>query len=190
MRVFGSIIWVLFSCIMIVGGIAGCFTPLETLASVAFLLPIFLIVSGVVDLVYYFRIKKASKELFADSVTSHGGAQVLLLDGIFNLIFAVIFIAVGIEFTSLTIVFLVAFVAMFRGILALIYAFDIRKVGIKSWWWILILGIVNIAVSMIFVIFPQVGGITIGIMISVLIALFGVASLLGFWGVSRLFGTR
>lgn len=175
MRIFGSVIWILFSAFIIVGGVVGCFTPLETLASFAILLPILLLIGGISECVYYFRIK------------NFNGSRILLLDGILSLLFAIIFFVSGVEFTSITLVYFVAFIVMFRGILALSYAFDMRTAQISSWGWILLFGILNILISMIFVIFPQIGGITIGIMISVLIILFGIALLLGWWSVLKIF---
>lgn len=176
MQVIGSIIWVLFSVVIIIGGVVGCFTPLEVVASLAFLLPIFLCVGGVADILYYFRVKE-----FA-------GAKALLFSGIFNLLLAIIFFSMGVESTSATIVYFVAFLAMFRGVLAFVYAFDIKQLHTGAFWVVLLLGVLNIAVSMIFITFPAIGGITIGIMISLFIVLFGIASLLGWWSVRTLFG--
>ena len=175
MQVFGSIIWVLFSVMIIVGGVVGCFTPLEVVASLAFLLPIFLCVGGVADILYYFRVRE-----FA-------GARALLFSGIFNLLLAIIFFSMGVESTSATIVYFVAFLAMFRGMLAFVSAFDLRQLHTGAFWVVLLLGVLNIAVAMIFIAFPAIGGITIGIMVSLFIVLFGIASLLGWWSARTLF---
>lgn len=175
MQTLSSILWVVFSCVVIIGGAAGIIAPLEVVDSLAFLLPIFLCVGGIVDIVYYWRVRAFS------------GAQILLLDGIFSLLFAVIFFSMERESTALTIIYFVAFLAMFRGILAFVYAFDIRAFHTGAFWLMLLLGLLNIAISLLFIIFPQLGGITIGVIVSLFVMLFGVASLLGWWSVRKFF---
>lgn len=175
MQILSSILWVVFSCVVIIGGVAGMLAPLAVVDSLALLLPIFLCVGGVVDIAYYWRVR------------AFQGAQILLLDGIFSLLFALIFFSMERESTALTIIYFVAFLAMFRGILAFVYAFDIKSFHAGAFWLMLLLGVLNVAISMLFIIFPQLGGITIGVVVSLFVMLFGIASLLGWWSVRKFF---
>ncbi|WP_455939926.1 HdeD family acid-resistance protein [Helicobacter fennelliae] len=174
MKTFGSILWVLFSVMTIVAGVIGCFTPMETFLSFVFLLPVFLIVGGISNVIYYFNIKSIS------------GANFVLLDGLLSIVFALVFIFGGLEFTSLTFVYFVAFMTLFKGILGIGYAFEVKKIGL-DWVWILILGILNIIIALLFIANPKIAGLTIGVLIALFVLFFGLASLFGWWGSKKFF---
>lgn len=174
MEIFASILWIIFSFLMIVSGILGLFTPFEVLLSFSFFLPIALIIGGVSGIFYYFSNKE------------YPWASLLLMDAIFNLLFAVIFIAGGVEFTSEVVIYFVAFMVLFRGVLGCSYAFTLHRERVQHWIWMLLLSIVNIIISALFIIYPTLAGLTIGIMISLLVLLFGLVCLISWFSFRRL----
>lgn len=164
MKILGSIVWIVFSVLMIVGGIIGLVTPLETFASLIFLLPIFLFVGGIGSVLHYINVRHT------------GGAGFILADGLMSIAFAIIFYMSPMGFTSMFVVTFVAFMTMFKGILGLGYAFELKKLGV-SWVLALIVSILNVIIAVVFIVFPIIGGITMGVMIALLVLFFGLASL-------------
>ncbi|KGI56795.1 DUF308 domain-containing protein [Campylobacter sp. MIT 97-5078] len=173
MQIFMSICWIIFSSIITLVGFAGLFMPLGVFASFVVFLPFLLILSGISKLFYYLSFKDFS------------GANFILFDALMSFLFAIIFIGLGLELTSITIVMIVAFMSMFRGILSLSYVFELKKRGL-GWLGLLVLALLNIIISLIFIIHPNIGGITIGFMIALMIFSFGLASLFGYFGVKKL----
>lgn len=173
MQTFVSALWLIFSVILLVAGLLGCFIPLEVFASFIIFLPYLLLISGICGVFYYLSIRQIS------------GASFVLFDALLNLLFAIIFIASGVAFTSLTVVAFVAFMCMFKGILGLSYMFELKKAGFGEWAFVLVVSLLNIFVSVIFIIYPQIGGITIGFMISFLVFFFALINLLAFFGIKK-----
>ena len=175
MKFFSYVIWLLFSVVMIASGVFGCLMPLETFVGFAVLLPIFLLIGGLSNVIYYFYAREAR------------GAEFILVDGLLTLLFAWIFFWYGIDFTSLAIVAFVAFMILFKGILGIGYAFKLKKLGF-GWGMTFFIALLNILIAVIFIANPAVGGVTIGFMIVLMVLFFGIISLwLGF-GSKKLFG--
>ncbi|OCR09647.1 HdeD family acid-resistance protein [Helicobacter pullorum] len=175
MKFFSYVIWLLFSVVMIASGVFGCLMPLETFMGFAVLLPMFLLIGGLSNVIYYFYAREAR------------GAEFILVDGLLNLLFAWIFFWNGIDFTSLAIVAFVAFMILFKGILGIGYAFKLKKLGF-GWGMTFFIALLNILIAVIFIANPAVGGVTIGFMIALMVLFFGIISLwLGF-GSKKLFG--
>lgn len=175
MKFFSYVVWLLFSVVMIASGVFGCLMPLETFVGFAVLLPIFLLIGGLSNVIYYFYAREAR------------GAEFILVDGLLNLLFAWIFFWKGIDFTSLAIVAFVAFMILFKGILGIGYAFKFKKLGF-GWGMTFFIALLNILIAVIFIANPAVGGVTIGFMIALMVLFFGIISLwLGF-GSKKLFG--
>ncbi|EES89412.1 HdeD family acid-resistance protein [Helicobacter canadensis] len=165
MKNFSYAVWLLFSVVMIVSGVFGCFMPLETFMGLAVLLPVFLLVGGLSNVIYYFYARRVS------------GAEFILIDGLLNLLFAWIFFYNGIDFTSQVIVIFVAFMILFKGILGIGYALKLKKLGLE-WLIVFIFAFLNIIVAMIFIVNPTIGSVTIGFMIALMVLFFGIIS---FW---------
>ncbi len=173
MKVVGSIIWVLFSIAILVGGVMGLFVPLDVFASLVFLLPIFLIAGGIGSLVAAFGMQK-------------NGASFILADGLLSIIFGIIFIIGGLETTSLVVIYYIGFMVIFKGILGLGCAFEFKRLNL-NWIFVLVFSLLNIIIAFVFIIYPRIGGITIGVIVSLLILFFGLASFVGWFEGRKLF---
>lgn len=176
MKVLASIGWVIFSLLLIVAGVSGCVMPQSMFESLVVALPFLLIFGGIFTIVYYISFREFE------------GSSVFLLDGIFNLLFAFLFLYSGAGFTALSVVYFAAFLCMFRGVLGISYVFWFKKAGFGSWLWVLVFAILNIILAVIFIIYPDVGGLTIGFMLGFLVLSFGILNLLSWWGVKKLLG--
>lgn len=162
MRFLLNALSVICSLLLIISGITGLFVPQDVFASLVIYLPFILIASGIISIVYYFYVQDVP------------GSSYVLLDGLTNILFAVIFIMMGPEFTGKIILYFVAFMCMFRGVMCIAWSFDFKRLGAGFWVWILLFGIVNAAIAVIFVVYPKVGGIAIGVLISLTILFFGI----------------
>ena len=175
MKTLSSILWLIFSLLTIVVGIGGLLIPLEVFASLIVFLPWLLLFGAIVNVIYYFDLKKKGA----------GSMNLLLIDALLRFLFALIFFASGIAFTSLTVVAFIAFMAMFKGILGISYAFELKKQGL-NWIWVLISSILSIIISVFFIIFPQIGGFTIGFMFAFMVLWFGMVSLFSWFEFRKL----
>lgn len=176
MKVLASIGWVIFSVLLIVAGVSGCVMPESMFESLVMVLPFLLIFGGVFNIVYYIYFKEFE------------GSSMFLLDGIFNLLFAILFLCSGVDFTGAFVVYFVAFLCMFRGGLGISYVFWLKKAGFGSWIWVLVFAILNIILAVLFIIYPEIGGLTIGFVLGFLVLSFGILNLLSWWGVKKLLG--
>lgn len=179
MRILLSALSIICSLLLIVAGITGLFVPQEVFATLVIYLPFILIISGLISLFAYF----SGGSGFGLNVW---GGSYVLMDGLLNILFAVVFLAMGLEFTSAFIVYYVAFMCMFRGVLSFAWAFDMRKIGAGYWVWVLLFAIANIALAIIFVIYPQFAGITLGVVISLIILFYGILWLVAWFAFHRI----
>ncbi|MWV62482.1 hypothetical protein DCO58_03995 [Helicobacter saguini] len=174
MRILLSALSIICSLLLIVAGVTGLFVPQEVFATLVVYLPFILILSGLISLFTYF------------GVANVWGGSYVLLDGLTNILFAIVFLAMGVEFTSSFIVYFVAFMCMFRGVLCIAWSLDMRKIGAGFWIWVLLFGIINAAIAVVFVIYPQVGDITIGVLISLIILFFGISWLVSWFAFHKI----
>ncbi|PAF49845.1 hypothetical protein BKH41_00655 [Helicobacter sp. 12S02232-10] len=168
-----SVIWFLFGLAILACGIISVFTPTETFLALMVLIPIILIASGIVGIFYYFRIREFSS------------SQWVLGDGLLSLFFGLIFTFGGVEFTSITMIYFVAFLAIFKGILGISSSFVLKKSGFSQWFWLFIVSTINIFIGIIFAINPSIASVTIGILAGIYFIFFGLISLMGWWGLKK-----
>lgn len=174
MRILLNILSVICSLLLIVAGVTGLFVPSDVFMTLATFLPYILLISGITSIVFYFSIS-----------SDYAGSSYILFDGLINLLFSVIFFVMGVEFSGQFIVLYVAFMCMFRGVMCIALAFDFRRLGSGFWIWNLLFGIANAVVAVLFVVYPQVGGITIGVLFSLTMLFFGLAWLIAWIGITR-----
>lgn len=175
MKTFSRILWLIFSLLTIAMGIGGLFIPLELFASLIILLPWLLLCGALSNVIYYFYLKDKNV----------GDMNILLIDALLSVLFAIIFFVSGIFVTGYTVIMFIAFMAMFKGIIGLYYMFKYKKQG-ADWVWLLISSILSIIIAIIFILFPGVGGLTTGFMIAFMVLWFGIISLLAWFGIKKI----
>ena len=167
-----KILWLVSGIILIFAGIIIMFNPTGTLETIAFVLSLALLISGVFSIITF--------------IVSHDqvfGAGWVLADGILDiLIAAVLFLNTGVATNVLLCIF--AMWALFTGISRIITSFDLKKLQIPSWFWMLIAGIAITVLGFLSFIEPLAAAITISIFIGLFFILQGIIAIV-FWFYSQ-----
>ncbi len=146
---------VIAGVLLIIAGII-CLCNQETaILSVGLLLGIFMLVSGIVQIIMFVR----GREMYFSSAW-------LLLDGILTVLLS-LFLLFNRAFTLLSLPMLFALWLLFSGVSRIVAAVDLRALGSRRWGWILALGIILLVVGFIGLMDPwlsvQALGVTLGI---------------------------
>ena len=141
--------------LMIVVGIIALVNPAATLVSLAVIIGVFTLISGITTIIYYFSGAKAMY-----------GSGWILFEGLLSLLLGILFLCNEILVADvLPIVF--AMWVLFSGITKIISASDIKKFGAKHWWVVLISGIVSTLVGICALVAPIVGVIAITVFVGI-----------------------
>ena len=72
-----------------------------------------------------------------------------------------------------------------EGISVFVASFDYKKVGFPYWWALMLLGIVGIVLGICGIMNMEVTAVTLSVLISIPVILFGLANILAVAGVNR-----
>ena len=133
------------------------------LLSAGLLLGIFLLLSGVAEIV-----------VFAAASGVMLGSGWLLLDGILTVIMS-LFLLFNQWFTMLSLPFLFTLWLLFSGISRFVGALDLRALGVRSWGWILALSILLMAAGFVCMMDPWVSVAAVGVTVGIVFLLEGVS---------------
>ena len=114
------VLWILVGVLLVITGIACFAHPAATLGSLAILLGIAMLFSGVVDLV-----------IFATARDAMYGSGWFLLDGVLTILLS-IFILGNAAFTMVSLPFIVGMWLVFSGTSRMVNSFDHRRMGVKG----------------------------------------------------------
>ena len=134
------------------------------LLSAGLLLGIFLLLSGVAEIV-----------VFAGVSGVLIGSGWLLLDGVLTVIMS-LFLLFNQWFTLLSLPFIFTVWLMFSGISRFVSAFDLRACGVRGWGWILAVGVILIAAGFVCMMDPWVSVAAIGVTVGLVFLLEGVSA--------------
>mgnify|MGYP002552140000 CR=1 FL=1 len=134
------------------------------LLSAGLLLGIFLLLSGVAEIV-----------VFAAASGVMLGSGWLLLDGILTVIMS-LFLLFNQWFTLLSLPFIFTVWLMFSGLSRFVSAFDLRACGVRGWGWILAVGVILIAAGFVCMMDPWVSVAAIGVTVGLVFLLEGVSA--------------
>lgn len=134
------------------------------LLSAGLLLGIFLLLSGVAEIV-----------VFAAASGVMLGSGWLLLDGILTVIMS-LFLLFNQWFTMLSLPFLFTLWLLFSGVSRFVSAFDLRACGVRGWGWILAVGVILIAAGFVCMMDPWVSVAAIGVTVGLVFLLEGVSA--------------
>ncbi len=168
-----KVISIIAAIAMIAVGIMSLFNPAATLVSVAWMIAILALVSGVLTLVYYFSGAK-----------QYTGSGWLLFEGIVDIIMGVILLFNGF-FVATMLPYIFGVWIIFSGIVRIIGAFDCKKLGYGSWWLILILGIIAIGLGLCSMFDPIVGIIAITVLVGLSFIMKGIGFLATIFTLSK-----
>ena len=133
--------------------------------SAGLFLGIFMLAAGLMEIV-----------VFAGTSGVLLGSGWFLLDGVLTTILS-LFLLFNQWFTLLSLPFLFALWLLFTGISRFVSAFDLRALGVRSWGWILGIGIVLAVAGLICMMDPWVSVAAIGVTVGIVFLLEGISSI-------------
>ena len=163
----------LTGALLIILGILFLCNPISSILSIAWLLGLITLLSGISELVFV---------LNAQHLIPNSGTRVL--SSVFQIIIGCFLLAhTGIVAATLPIIFSIWL--LIEGVIAVIKAFDYKQVGYKAWWAIILLGIVVAVIGIIGLANPvKIAGI-LGIFLGIGIIADGISFLVMLGGINR-----
>ena len=127
-----KILWIVSGIIFIAMGIFILANPLESLITLTLYLSIALILSGIFSIIFYFN---EGKRIL-------GGGEIIL-SAILDLLCGILMIKnVGVS-TVVLLTFFTVF-TLIKGVVIFIFSFDLRAMGMKRWWAVMLIGIIDV----------------------------------------------
>lgn len=170
----GKKIWICIAGILLIAlGVYFIINPNITLVSAAYVLGILTLFTGISKLIFTFR---------TQAFMPNSGTRMLtaLLDIFFGCFF--LFNLLG---TAASLPFVFAIWVIIEGVSVLVTCFDYKKVGFPYWWVLLLLGIAGIVLGILGLMNMGVTAVTLSVLISIAVILFGLAHILAVAGINR-----
>ena len=170
----GKKLWICIAGILLIAlGVYFIINPNITLVSAAYVLGILTLFTGISKLIFTFR---------TQAFMPNSGTRMLsaLLDIFFGCFF--LFNLLG---TALSLPFVFAIWVIIEGISVFVASFDYKKAGFQYWWAIMFMGIVGIVLGICGIMNMDVTAVTLSVLISISVILFGLAHILAVAGVNR-----
>lgn len=158
-------------CLIIAGilmallGIYAMFHPGAAILSLAMFIGFGFAVSGINHVIAYFVLKRDAAD--------HPGW--FMAQGIFEIILALILLS-NLGVTALSIPLMVAFWAMFDGIMRTTASFKLKALGVDKWWVLLISGIISIIFALLLISRPFAGVFAITFLLGLTLVIWGVTA--------------
>ncbi|MDL2206953.1 DUF308 domain-containing protein [Eubacteriales bacterium OttesenSCG-928-N13] len=140
-------------------------TPAENVMSLAIFIGISMLVSGVSTVFHWFRsgMYRTGWELASGILSALFGIWILfgrtMLSGL-----------------TMAIPFVFSCWVMMSGVMRTVGAFDLKKLNMPRWGWVLAVGIVGIMLGFVLMFHPMIAAITLGIAIAILFLFEGIVS--------------
>lgn len=151
--------------LLIVAGIYCLCNQDIAVLSAGLLLGLFMLVSGIIEIV-----------VFAGTSGLLIGSGWLLLDGVLTVIMSM-FLLFNQWFTMLSLPFLFTVWLLFSGISRFVSAFDLRALGVRSWGWVLAIGILLIIGGFVCMMDPWISVVAIGVTVGIVFILEGISAI-------------
>lgn len=168
----------LFACLtggaLIALGLVCISAPMSTLASVAWLIGLVALISGIITLLNWL----STRRYFA-------GNYSLLSSGLLQSIFGLVLMKHDFAAATLVPIFLGAFL-LFEGLNVVIRSFAYRKSGFAKWWINLIMGTATALFGLASIITPSIGGSAIGLILGLGFICVGAVYIVASFAISSL----
>jgi len=159
-------------CLIIAGivisllGLYSMFHPAKAILSLAVFIGLGFIISGI-------------SHIFA--LCSHNNDSVdhpgwFMAQGVFEIILGVILLS-NLGVTVISIPLMVAFWAMFDGVMRTTASFQLKKAGIDKWWILLLYGIISILFALILLSRPFAGFIAVTFLLGITLLAWGITAI-------------
>ncbi|MGM5630259.1 DUF308 domain-containing protein [Apibacter raozihei] len=97
-----------------------------------------------------------------------------LAGGILDLLIGIILLKSSMITQMGILAFFIGFWLLFKGVSLIGHSFDLKNLGINSWGWLLVLGILELILSFVIILFPPVGLAALLIWISISLIFLGI----------------
>ena len=133
--------------------------------SAGIVLGLLMLIAGIVEIV-----------IFAGTSRFILGSGWLLLDGVLTVIMS-LFLLFNQWFTLLSLPFIFTVWLMFSGISRFVSAFDLHALGVRSWGWVLAVGILLMVAGFICMMDPWVSAAAVGVTVGLVFLLEGISAI-------------
>lgn len=157
-----KVLFCITAVLMVVLGILTLKMPGEALLTLGLLLGCGFVITGIFCLIAFFG---AKDKIFRSGWT--------LVQGILDVIIG-IFLLVNWKVAVIAIPFIVAFWMLFSGIARIAGSIDLKGLGLKNWWLVLITGILAIIVSVLILFYPVAGAFATVLIIGIYLIIYGI----------------
>lgn len=155
-------------------GVYMVFTPLENLVGLALYIGITMLISGISEVASYFGEEKENRTGW------------VLASGILTTLFGMWAIC-GRGIVTMTVVlpFMFAMWIMMSGIMRIVAAFSYKSIGVKSWGWVLAMGILSTIFGFVLMFSPMMSAMIVAYMIASMFIVHGINSILLFFNIKK-----
>lgn len=160
------VLWVISGVLLMAAGVTAILNPSVALTSLALLIGISMLISGIIDLV-----------IFAETYKLFTGSGWILADGILSVILSLILLC-NHWITAALIPFVFGMWVLFTGIAKLISSLDMKRLGIPGWGWFTALGVLLIVFGVISFFKPVAAAVAAGILTGIALILEGAVAIL------------
>ncbi len=157
-----KVLMVIAGALLIIVGIMTLRYPIATLISMALFLGIAILFVGIMHTASYFTNRKFLPK-----------PGWLLVEGILEILIGLMLLF-NIGITTASLPFVLGFWALFAGISRFAISLDIKKVGFKNWWVMMLTGVLSIILGILVMVFPAFGAAFIASFVSVFMIYYGI----------------
>ena len=170
----GKKIWLCIAGILLIAlGVYFIINPNVTLVSAAWVLGFLTLFTGISKLVFTFR---------TQAFMPNSGTRMLM--GLLDVFFGCFFLF-NLFGTAISLPFVFAIWVIIEGVSIFVASFDYKKVGFPYWWALMLLGIVGVVLGILGLRNMDITAVTLSVLISISVILFGLAHILAVAGVNR-----
>ena len=170
----GKKIWLCIAGILLIAlGVYFIINPNVTLVSAAYVLGMLTLFTGISKLIFTFR---------TQAFMPNSGTRMLM--GLLDVFFGCFFLF-NLFGTAISLPFVFAIWVIIEGVSIFVASFDYKKVGFPYWWALMLLGIVGVVLGILGLRNMDITAVTLSVLISISVILFGLAHILAVAGVNR-----
>ena len=170
----GKKIWLCIAGILLIAlGVYFIINPNVTLVSAAYVLGMLTLFTGIFKLIFTFR---------TQAFMPNSGTRMLM--GLLDVFFGCFFLF-NLFGTAISLPFVFAIWVIIEGVSIFVASFDYKKVGFPYWWALMLLGIVGVVLGILGLMNMDITAVTLSVLISISVILFGLAHILAVAGVNR-----
>jgi uncharacterized membrane protein HdeD (DUF308 family) len=170
----GKKIWLCIAGILLIAlGVYFIIRPDITLVSAAYVLGMLTLFTGIFKLIFTFR---------TQAFMPNSGTRMLM--GLLDVFFGCFFLF-NLFGTAISLPFVFAIWVIIEGVSIFVASFDYKKVGFPYWWALMLLGIVGVVLGILGLMNMDITAVTLSVLISISVILFGLAHILAVAGVNR-----